>query len=162
MHKYNFRWYWIHAMYSRYTTRIKYPDWSSVIQIWLLRRLSVPHRIVWRLFAPEELYVNLTSIFPSFFPLKQTLKRRNQFPPRPGSLPLQSTTSITHRFSKADIVKNIDKAPLPKSTIILEEKINKEIEEDIKSKRRTTRNLPLLAVNHLKKKIPLHLTPPNW
>ena len=149
---------------SRYITRIKYREWLPIIQTWLLCRLSVPHVMVWRLYvyAPEELYVNLTSIFPSFFPLKQTLKRRNQFPPRPGSLPLQSTTSITHRFSKADIVKNIDKAPLPKSTIILEEKINKEIEEDIKSKRRTTRNLPLLAVNHLKKKIPLHLTPPNW
>ena len=39
-------------------------------------------------------------------------------------------TSTTGRFSWADIVKNIDKAPLPKSTITLEEKINKEIYED--------------------------------
>ena len=39
-------------------------------------------------------------------------------------------TSTTDRFSWADIVKNIDKAPLPKSTIILEEQINKEIDED--------------------------------
>ena len=41
-------------------------------------------------------------------------------------------TSTTGRFSWANIVKNIDKAPLPKSTITLEEKINKEIYEDSK------------------------------
>ena len=41
-------------------------------------------------------------------------------------------TSTKGRFSWADIVKNIDKAPLPKSTITLEEKINKEIYEDSK------------------------------
>ena len=39
-------------------------------------------------------------------------------------------TNTTGRFSWANIVKNIDKAPLPKSTITLEEKINKEIYED--------------------------------
>ena len=41
-----------------------------------------------------------------------------------------SGNSTTRRYSWADIVKNIDKAPLPKSTIILEEQINKEIDED--------------------------------
>ena len=39
-------------------------------------------------------------------------------------------TSTTGRYSWANIVKNIDKAPLPKSTITLEEEINKEIYED--------------------------------
>ena len=41
-----------------------------------------------------------------------------------------SGTSTTRRYSWANIVKNIDKAPLPKTTIIFEEQINKEIDED--------------------------------
>ena len=41
-----------------------------------------------------------------------------------------SITSTICRFSWANIFKSIDKAPLPKSIIILEEEINKEIEED--------------------------------
>ena len=39
-------------------------------------------------------------------------------------------TSTTGRYSLADIVKNIDKAPLPNSTITLGKKINKEIYKD--------------------------------
>ena len=39
-------------------------------------------------------------------------------------------TSTTGRFSWADIVKNIDKASLPKRTITLEGKINTEKYED--------------------------------
>ena len=86
--------------------------------------------------ALEGPYVSSTKIFPSILP-----------PPPPPSKPSReksissktsksssvSDTSTTCRLSWTNIVKNIDKAPLPKCTVILEEEINKEIEEDTKN-----------------------------
>ena len=96
-------------------------------------------------YTPEELYVSLIGNSSSTLPPNRSLIMKHQFPLIKTSLPLQ--VLLVPRTDYRDLILlNIDKAPLCRSTIILEKETNCGKEEDVTNKSlRTNQESPIMA-----------------